>query len=203
MTIYELKPHFQRLLRPCSDRLVTRGIRPNTITLLALGLSVGLGSLLLVAGASYPLLFGLLPFFLLLRMGLNAVDGMMAKEHGLCSPLGALLNEVGDGVSDAVLILPFLVLLPPQLAPLVAMVACLAVVSEVAGLAALHFGASRRYDGPMGKSDRAFVLGVIGIGIGLAPTLAIPLIPAVLGLMAALLTLTIIRRCQNAVKEVA
>jgi len=114
-----------------------------------------------------------------------------------------LLNEVGDGVSDAVLILPFLVLLPPQLATLVAMVACLAVVSEVAGLAALHFGASRRYDGPMGKSDRAFVLGVIGIGIGLAPTLAIPLIPAVLGLMAALLTLTIIRRCQNAVKEVA
>ena len=29
-------------------------------------------------------------------------------------------------------------------------------------------GASRRYDGPMGKSDRAFVFGALGLWVGLA-----------------------------------
>ena len=33
----------------------------------------------------------------------------------------------------------------------------LTLVSEMTGVVAVQIGASRRYDGPMGKSDRAFV----------------------------------------------
>jgi CDP-diacylglycerol--glycerol-3-phosphate 3-phosphatidyltransferase len=39
-----------------------------------------------------PLL--LLPVTLFLRMAFNAIDGMMAKEQGLASPAGAVLNEL-------------------------------------------------------------------------------------------------------------
>src|SRR5947207_2460802 len=52
----------------------------------------------------------LLAAFLFIRMALNAVDGMLAREHGMKSKLGAILNELGDVVSDAALYLPFALL---------------------------------------------------------------------------------------------
>ncbi|AAW73794.1 CDP-alcohol phosphatidyltransferase [Xanthomonas oryzae pv. oryzae] len=43
--------------------------------------------------------------------------------------------------------------------------ALLAALTEYAGVLGLMVGASRRYDGPMGKRDRAFVIGVLGVGL--------------------------------------
>ncbi len=42
----------------------------------------------------------------------------------------------------------------------------LALSSEFCGVLAVMIGASRRYDGPMGKSDRALLLGVIALWLG-------------------------------------
>lgn len=69
---------------------------------------------------------------------------------------------------------------------LVILVVVMAVISEYAGVLGPMVGASRRYDGPMGKSDRAFCFGVIGAGVatGLLPALWINLL---LGLILALL----------------
>ena len=41
----------------------------------------------------------------------------------------------------------------------------------MAGVVAVQVGASRRYDGPMGKSDRAFFFGLLALllGLGLQP----------------------------------
>ena len=43
-------------------------------------------------------------------MALNAIDGMLAREYGQKSRLGAYLNELGDVVSDAALYAPFALL---------------------------------------------------------------------------------------------
>ena len=108
----------------------------------------------------------LLPAALFVRMALNAIDGMMAREHDQKSPLGAILNELGDVVSDAALYLPLA--LVPGVEPLLLVPAVvLAVVSEMTGVLAIQIGAERRYDGPMGKSDRAFVFGLVGLLLGL------------------------------------
>ena len=40
-------------------------------------------------------------------MAFNAIDGMLAREFGQKSRLGAYLNELTDVVSDAALYLPF------------------------------------------------------------------------------------------------
>ena len=56
--------------------------------------------------------FLLLPLWLFLRMALNAIDGMLAREFGQQSALGAYLNELSDVVSDAALYLPFAQLAP-------------------------------------------------------------------------------------------
>lgn len=114
--------------------------------------------------------FLLLPLWLFLRMALNAIDGMLAREHNQKSVLGAYLNELTDVISDAALYLPF-ALIAPFDAFWVGLVIWLAAVSEMAGALGPMVGASRRYEGPMGKSDRAFVFGALGLWLGLFASL--------------------------------
>lgn len=162
-SIYQLKPRFQALLRPMVKRLYERGITANQVTVAAAAVSVALG-LLLAAAPHITWLFALVPAWMLLRMALNAIDGMLAREFGQQSRLGAYLNELSDVVADSALYLPF-ALLPGVSPALVVIVVLAALVSEYAGVMGPLVGAERRYDGPMGKSDRAFVFGVLGAGV--------------------------------------
>jgi CDP-diacylglycerol--glycerol-3-phosphate 3-phosphatidyltransferase len=161
MTLYDLKPRFQGLLRPLVRRLAAAGTTANQVTVLAAFGSLALGLWLLLAPGR--LAWFLVPAWLLVRMACNAVDGMLAREHGQTSRLGAYLNELGDVVSDAALYLPF-ALLPGLPAAWVVAIVVLAGVSELAGVLGLVAGASRRYDGPLGKSDRALLFGLLGLG---------------------------------------
>ncbi len=168
-TIYDLKPRFQALLRPAADALAKAGVTANAVTLSALVLSLVHGAWLALLPQS-RLPFLLLPVTLFVRMALNALDGMMAREHGMKSPVGAVLNELGDVVSDAALYLPF-ALVPGVNATLVVLVVILGIIGEMAGALGPLLGTMRRYDGPLGKSDRAFAFGLLGflIGAGLQP----------------------------------
>jgi CDP-diacylglycerol--glycerol-3-phosphate 3-phosphatidyltransferase len=198
-SIYDIKPAFQRLLRPLVRMLATSDVTANQVTLAAVWLSCGVGACVaLFPAARWPLL--VLPVWLFVRMALNAIDGMLAREHGQKSALGALLNEIGDVVADSALYLP-LALVPGFDPRLVVGVVLLAAISEVAGLAAVQIGASRRYDGPMGKSDRAFVFGLLALLAGLGLPLA-PWLGGVLVLVAVLLAWTIVNRLRRALDEV-
>ena len=195
-TIYDLKPRFQALLRPLADALARAGVSANGVTLAALGLSLAHGAwLALLPQSRWPFL--LLPVTLFVRMALNALDGMMAREHGMASPAGAVLNELGDVVSDAALYLPF-ALVADVNAALVVLVVILAIIGEMAGALGPLLGGPRRYDGPLGKSDRAFAFGLLAvlIGIGLAPGSWTTLYLAVL---LALGALTIVNRARSIV----
>ena len=187
-SLYDLKPKFQEALRPFADELARRAITPNQITVLALVVSVASGMIVaLFPDAALPLI--LLALVLLLRMALNAIDGMIAREHDGASPGGRLLNEIADVGADMALYLP-LVLVPEFSPVLVTLVVAMAVLTEVAGLAATSIGVERRHDGPMGKSDRAAAIGVLALlaGIGILPAVLINLALAVI-VGAAFLTL--------------
>ena len=197
LSIYQLKPRFQALLRPAVRALFSLGVTANQVTVLACALSVTLGVGLYAASAPRALLL-LIPVWMLLRMAFNAIDGMLAREFGQKSRLGAFLNELTDVIADAALYLPFAVL--PPFSPLwVGVVIVLAGLSEFAGALGTTVGASRRYDGPLGKSDRAFVFGVLGLWGALAP---LPSWTAhVLPLLAVLLAWTIVNRVRGALLE--
>jgi CDP-diacylglycerol--glycerol-3-phosphate 3-phosphatidyltransferase len=184
-TIYDLKPAFQNLLRPPTRLLYHLGVTANQVTVAAAILSLLVGAVLCFKAGS-PRALLLLPPALFLRMALNAIDGMLAKEFELKSRLGALLNELGDVLSDAALYLPLA--LGWRFSPvLIVLVVVLAIISEMAGVLGLMVGSARRYDGPMGKSDRAFVFGLIGLLIGLGVPMGIwqnVLLAAMLGLLA-------------------
>ena len=168
-TIYDLKPRFQNLLRPLVQGAVAAGITPNHLTIAALLGSLAIGAALPLA-ARRPLLLLILPAWLLARMALNAMDGMAAREHKMKTALGGLLNEIGDVLSDVALYLPLACLTPRLTWPAIAF-AFGAVFTEVSGLLAQVTGGTRRYDGPMGKSDRAFVIGAMALVTAFAPAL--------------------------------
>ena len=109
-------------------RLYQKGITANQVTLFACAVSILIG-LLLALFAGVSTLFWLLPIWLFVRMALNAMDGMLAREFGQQSALGGYLNEITDIAAD---------------------------------LGQVH-GNGRRYDGPFGKSDRAFFIGALAV----------------------------------------
>jgi phosphatidylglycerophosphate synthase len=199
-TIYDLKPKFQGMLRPFVNLLAARGVTANQVTLSALAMSFVTG-LLIALLPEWPQALLLIPFILFIRMALNAIDGMLAREHDMQTPLGAILNELSDVVSDAALYLPFAII-PGITAGLVVVFVLLAGISEMAGVVAVQIGARRRYDGPMGKSDRAFLFGLIGLLLGLGFEIQM-LVNIAIGVATVLLLLTIKNRAQNALKEVS
>ena len=198
-SIYQLKPAFQNLLRPLVQRLFDNGTTANQITVLAGVISVVVG-VAIACLANHPWVFVLIPVWMILRMALNAIDGMLAREFGQQSRLGAYLNELCDIVADCALILPFALIADVSVL-IVLSVTLLAVFSEYSGVLGPMIGASRRYDGPMGKSDRAFVLGVLATGIALG--WVNPLwINVVFGVVAVLLAYTLVNRVRQGLKEV-
>ena len=160
-SIYDLKPRFQARLRPYTQALAEAGITANMVTAVALvfslvwGLWIGSGGLATVA-------MFLLPLILFVRMALNAIDGMLAREHGQKTLFGALFNELADVASDAALYLP-MALLPGIPGWLLVSTVMLGLIAEMAGAIAPQIGSSRRYDGPFGKSDRAVFFGLFGV----------------------------------------
>jgi CDP-diacylglycerol--glycerol-3-phosphate 3-phosphatidyltransferase len=164
-SIYQLKPAFQQLLQPLVKGLAACGISPNQVTISTLLLSIAV-ALLLWQCAETPAVWWGLPLWMLLRMALNALDGILAVMQQQQTKLGAVLNEMADVLSDIALYLPLFAV--TGLAPYWVLLLLLgAMLSEFAGILALQIGATRRFDGPMGKSDRAFWLSLLAIGIAL------------------------------------
>lgn len=197
-SIYQIKPQFQSLLRPMVQFLARFGATANQVTVFACTLSVALG----LGLYHWPVreAFALVPLWMFLRMALNAVDGMLAREHGQQSKLGAFLNELTDVLADAALYLPFAIIAPFNTF-WVAVVVLLSAMSELTGVLGQTVGASRRYDGPMGKSDRAFVFGVLALLVATDHTP--PWLAWVMPLVAVLIVLNIVNRIRQALREAA
>jgi CDP-diacylglycerol---glycerol-3-phosphate 3-phosphatidyltransferase len=210
MSIYALKPKFQALLRPLVRGLHRLGVTANQVTLATCAISIALGLWLYWMAApkneTSPTVstqwFLAIPLWMFLRMAFNAIDGMLAREFGQQSKLGAYLNELTDVIADAALILPFAAVAPfaGAMSVWLAAFALLAALSEFAGALGPTVGATRRYDGPMGKSDRAFVLGALALWISLVGTL--PVWAAwVFPILCMLTAWTVVRRVHNGLRE--
>ncbi len=183
------------MLAPAARLLHHLGVTANQVSVTSILFSLLAGALLCWRTAD-PHGLLLLPVALMLRMAMNAIDGILAKEFEIKSRFGIVLNELGDVFSEAALYLP-LALGWHFSAVLIVVFVVLAVISEMSGMAGLLIGAGRRYDGPLGYAERAFALGLIALLIGLG-------VPAglwqnlLLGLMLTLLAYTIYNRAHMA-----
>jgi CDP-diacylglycerol--glycerol-3-phosphate 3-phosphatidyltransferase len=161
ISIYKIKPKFQQLLMPLLKLLRRLEISPNSITIFSILLSFGIAYFFWNTSdnSSY---FLIVAFGLLLRMMLNALDGMMARIYNLQSKLGEVLNEVGDIVSDVAIYFPLIIFKSLKMEIAIIFI-LLSIINEFCGLMAKVISRKRRYDGPMGKSDRALLIGGICI----------------------------------------
>lgn len=198
ISTYQLKKGFQDILRPYSRALLSVGLTPNQVTFGTLVLCI-VFALFLSSFSQTAQIFWLVPPFLLFRMALNAIDGMMAKEGGQESALGVFLNELGDVIADAVLFFSLCSVRAVRVEPMIVFT-FMAVLSEMAGVVAVQTGASRRYDGPMGKSDRAVWMTLLAVLIatGVDSTFVFDLF---LGIGSFALALTIWNRVKSALKK--
>ena len=161
ISVYKLKPKFQKLLQPLLLLLKRIGVSPNHITVFTIIFSIIIGYILFL-GIQDRFWFLIVAVGLLLRMMLNALDGMMAKQFNLQSKLGEILNEIGDVISDIAIYFPFIYFESIK-SEYVIIFIFLSIINEFCGVLAKLISGTRRYDGPMGKSDRAFLVGVICI----------------------------------------
>jgi CDP-diacylglycerol---glycerol-3-phosphate 3-phosphatidyltransferase len=198
ISIYNLKPKFQALLKPILAFLHTRGITANQITLFSVFWSFFIAVLFWFANTN-TILFLALPIGLFVRMALNALDGMMARIYNQQSKLGEVLNELGDVISDVALFLPLIKYEPKALYFIIIFI-CLCIINEFAGLLAKIVSGERRYDGPMGKSDRAFIIGLYGL-LAYFGLHDFSFSPYIFMLLIALVSLSTFVRLKNALKN--
>ena len=136
-----------------------------------------------------------------------------SKEHewiNAANPEAAIVgitvhaqDALGDVVSDTILYFPF-VLLFPGAAIWILLILFISVLTEFIGVLAQTIGASRRYDGPAGKSDRAFLFGALGLWAAVFPAyLDSALFPVLFAVFTALLFLTCYHRIRRALQESA
>jgi CDP-diacylglycerol--glycerol-3-phosphate 3-phosphatidyltransferase len=197
-SVYDLKPGFQKLLLPLTAALYRLGITANGVTVSAMLASLAFGAWMALATDS-RLPFLLLPVFMFVRMALNAIDGMLARQYRQQSKLGAILNEAGDVVSDAALYAPF-AMLPAVQPGIILGVVFLSLLTEFVGVLGQAIGGGRRYEGPLGKSDRAVVFGALGLLIGIGAPVQSYLNPALL-VMAFLLAWTVWNRARHTLRS--
>jgi CDP-diacylglycerol---glycerol-3-phosphate 3-phosphatidyltransferase len=160
ISVYSIKPAFQQLLKPVLAALYKLGVSANAITWASVFLSLLTGVFFWLH--PFGSAFLILPLALLLRMALNALDGMMARTYNMASRSGEVLNEIGDVVSDLFMFFPFIQLDPVNRNIFLAFL-FLSVINEYAGILAKAVSGQRRYDGPMGKSDRALLIGCVSL----------------------------------------
>ena len=156
ISMYKIKPRFQQLLKPLLNMLYEAGFTANGITWMAILLSTVIGVMFWFFPNGHML--WILAVGLLVRMALNALDGMMAKTYNMTSVSGEILNELGDVVSDIVMFFPLIKLTGVDFRWVLFFI-FLSTLNEFTGILTKAATGARRYDGPMGKSDRALVLG--------------------------------------------
>ena len=161
ISVYKIKPKFQQVLTPVLRGLYKMGVTANQITLSSILLSLLIGIAFWYASYN-KLLFLALPIGLFIRMALNALDGMMARIYNQQTKQGEVLNELGDVISDIFIFFPLLIY-EKSIIYLIIIFICLSIINEFSGILGKVISGQRQYDGPMGKSDRAFVIGVYGI----------------------------------------
>lgn len=201
ISVYQLKTSFQNLLRPITNFLANIKITANMVTVSAFLLSVAVGIIVFYYTKQCKYILWILPVSLLVRMALNAIDGMLAREHNQKSNLGAIFNELGDILSDTVIYVPFLYVCNVNVW-IIFLFTILAIISETVGIMGIQINASRRYDGPMGKSDRAFWISILAIIYMYAPICEKCMNWALIAVIV-FLCITILNRILSALKEAA
>lgn len=155
MTLDRLRPATERFLAPCV-RLANRlGLTPDTVSVIAFLLAIAAGVAFYLGDRWYVLGAGLV----FLNGWLDLVDGELARELGVDSPRGDLLDHVLDRYADIALIAGLAAGTGRYAIGFAAVTGVL--MTSYLGTQAIAVGLERVYGGLMGRADRLVLIGIV------------------------------------------
>ena len=159
-----LKSRERRWPRALAVWLAARGVRPNGVSIASVGFAALAGVCLWQSieesGDTNGLLLVLAAAFVQLRLLCNLLDGLIAVEGGLGSPVGEIYNDLPDRVADSLVFVGCGLALRSlsygmTLGWLTALLALLTAYVRMLGGA---LGLAQDFVGPMAKQHRMFVV---------------------------------------------
>lgn len=180
MTLDQYRSLADRALEPfvaLSDRL---GLTPDGVSLIAFGFAVASGAAFTLAD---PLWYVLGAVFVFVNGWLDLLDGALAREQGVDSKGGDLLDHVLDRYADIAVIAGLAAGIGQYLLGLAAVTGVL--MTSYLGTQIQAVGLGREYGGLLGRADRLALIGLTGV---LAAVVSGPLVVG-LGVVGLLLVL--------------
>lgn len=165
MTLYNFKTKSQKIFDPAYKWCIKNNLSPTTLTLFGFVISISIGLTILVSPNNFNLLF-LVPFLAGLRILFNVLDGMVARTYPDTNhQRGEFLHEMSDRISDYFLFLlvSFTTGINVQLG---LFSITLILISSFVGILSKAVGASRRFEGVMGKPERMLLVSIFSVLAG-------------------------------------
>ncbi|ERH11398.1 MAG: phosphatidylglycerophosphate synthase [halophilic archaeon J07HB67] len=205
MTLERLRPVVERGLTPFVTAADQLGLSPDGVSVVAFGCAVAAGG---VFAAATPVAYVAGSLLVFGNGWLDLVDGALAREQGVDSSGGDLLDHVLDRYADLAVLVGLAAGVGQWVLGLAAVTGVL--MTSYLGTQIQAVGIGREYGGLLGRADRLALVGVAGVVAALAPvTVSVPVVGAVgavgvlLGLFAVVGHLTAFQRFWGAWSDLA
>lgn len=200
MTLDQFRPLANRLLRPWVRLAVRLSATPDQVSVVAFVLAVLAGVAFYLATPGLYLVGALLVF---LNGWLDLLDGALARETGVDSPGGDLLDHVLDRYADVVIVAGLAAGIDSFALGFAAVTGVL--LTSYLGTQIEAVGLERQYGGLLGRADRLALVGVVGAisAAPLPPIAGVSLVGWLLGLFAVVGHLTAVQRFFGAWRDLS
>jgi archaetidylinositol phosphate synthase len=168
VTLDQFRPLATRLLEPVVAGAERLGLSPNGVSLVAFGFALLAAASFAVASPDRPLLYAAGAVFVLLNGSLDLLDGQLAREQGVDSRAGDLLDHVIDRYADVVIVAGLAAGIGRYDLGLAAVTGVL--LTSYMGTQLQAVGLGRDYGGLVGRADRLVLVAVGGLVAAAVPT---------------------------------
>ncbi len=160
MTLDKLRPYVSRFLDPFVHGFDRIGMGPDGVSVIAGVMAVAAALAFYLGGVAAPVWYAVAAGLVFLNGWLDVVDGALAREQGVASPAGDLLDHVLDRYADIVIIGGLAAGIGEYWLGFLAVTGV--VMTSYLGTQAQAVGLDRVYGGLVGRADRLAIIGVVG-----------------------------------------
>ncbi|ARS90861.1 CDP-alcohol phosphatidyltransferase family protein [Natrarchaeobaculum aegyptiacum] len=161
MTLDQLRPYLSRFLDPFVSGFDRIGLTPNGVSVLAFVMAIFAATAFTLGGRADPVWYVVAAVLVFLNGWLDVIDGALAREQGVASAGGDLLDHVLDRYADIVVIFGIAAGVENYFLGFLAVTGV--VMTSYLGTQAQAVGLERVYGGLVGRADRLAIIGVVGV----------------------------------------
>ncbi len=160
MTLDKFRPYVSRFLDPFVKGFDRVGVGPDGVSVIAGLMAVAAAVAFYLGGVAHPIWYVAAATLVFLNGWLDIVDGALAREQGVASSAGDLLDHVLDRYADIVIIGGLTAGIGEYWLGFLAVTGV--VMTSYLGTQAQAVGLDRVYGGLVGRADRLAIIGLVG-----------------------------------------